>query len=186
MKYALTLTVEDNEAGLGPEREKLVLWAHPSELPWHIGLKVIAYVIHMEHSPLVELSVGFRFKPDLAVVDDTGRVRLWIDCGNIAVKKVRRVAGWLQSGARFVVLRREERDGLALVEAIQADGPLRHRLEVLWFDDGFADGFAEALDASNTLACVRTARRIDMTLTNRGGEFSLRSRLHRRVLGPEA
>lgn len=183
MKYALTLTVTDAEAGLEPEREKLVLWAHPSELPWHIGLKTIAYVLYLEERPRVELAVGFRFKPDLAVVDDAGRVRFWIDCGNIAVKKVRRVAGWLQGDAGFVILRREERDGRALADAIEADGPIKHPLQLLWFDDGFVDAFAESLDASNTLTCVRSPERIDMVLNNRGGEHRLSSRLHMLWLG---
>jgi uncharacterized protein YaeQ len=183
VKYALTLTVEDSTEGFVAEREKLVLRAHPSELPWHIGLKVIAYVLHLEQRPQVEESVGFRFKPDLAAVDESGRVRLWVDCGNIAVKKIRRVAAWLPEGAVFEILRREERDGRALAAAVAGAEPLKHALELAWFDDGFVDAFAEGLDSSNTLHCVRSPRRLEMTLTNRGGTYDLGSARHAVTLG---
>lgn len=183
MKYALTLTVDDRAAGMISRREKLVLWAHPSELAWHIALKLVSYILFLEARPQVERSVGFRFKPDLASVDAAGRVTLWVDCGNVAVKKVQRVAGWLRDDARFVIVRREERDGQALAEAIAGNGALKHSLELLWFDIGFVDGLADLLDASNALSCVRSPGRIDLTLANRGGEYAMSSALYTVRLG---
>ncbi len=189
MKYSITFTIvshEDADAGdAAPrklaQREKRVLVSHPSEVSWHIALKILGLILYWEDSPQVELDVGHRHKPDLAVTE-TGpageRVRLWIDCGNIAVRKIHRVAAWLDAEARFIILRRDRRDAEALLDALDAASkPLRNPVTVRWFEEGVVNALAEALDANNTLEAARGPETLALTLRGRGGTRELHTRM---------
>ena len=151
MKYTLNI----NRRLLAPDardtremRTKLVLRAALGEVAWHIALKVLGYLLFMEYEPRIEEGIGWHYKPDLVSLDAEGRLRLWIDCGNIAVRKIDRVAQKLGAHVPFIILRRTQRDALLLAQSL---GRMRfpERVHILSFDKGFVDALAGALDATN-------------------------------------
>ena len=179
MKYTVSITlIADGTV----HRDKRVLGAGPSELPWHIALKLLGLLLFFEPGLQVEQGLGWHYKPDLLSLDAEGRVRLWIDCGNISVRKVDRVANKVGATGRFALLRRQRQDADLLLRSLE--GRLRHpeRVELLHFDDGFVDRFAGALGTTNEIEAERTDARLDLALRNRGGESRLVSRVHRRRL----
>ncbi|UZP67030.1 YaeQ family protein [Desulfovibrio mangrovi] len=136
---------------IAPERRiKLVLRAAPGEVAWHIALKILGYLLFMEYEPRIEEGIGWHYKPDLVSLDDHGALRLWVDCGNIAVRKIDRVAQKVGPDAPFVILRRSHRDALLLAQSLDKMR-FPERVHILSFEKGFVDAFADALDATNQI-----------------------------------
>ena len=79
-----TLAPSPRQATVPDLQRRFLLQAAEGELAWHIALKLIAFILWMEHEPQVEMVV---------LRDAAGKVRLWGDCRNIAVRKIERVAG---------------------------------------------------------------------------------------------
>ena len=181
MKYTVSITLLADGT---VHRDKRVLGADPSELPWHIALKLLGLLLFFDPGLQVEQGLGWHYKPDLLSLDAEGRVRLWIDCGNISVRKVDRVANKVGAKGRFALLRCQRQDAALLLRLLE--GRVRHpeRVELLYFDDGFVDRFAGALGTTNEIEAERTDVRLEMVLRNRGGECRFASRVHRRR--PEA
>ncbi len=177
MKYTVSITLLADGA---VHRDKRVLGADRSELPWHIALKLLGLLLFFEPQLQVERGIGWHYKPDLLSLDPEGRVRLWIDCGNISVRKVDRVANKVGGAGRFALLRRQRQDAELLLRSLE--GRVRHpeRVEVLHFDDGFVDRFAGALGTTNEIEAQRTDARLEIVLRNRSGECRLATRVHRR------
>ncbi len=173
MKFTLDLRVDDLE------REKLVIAAWKGEMTWHITLKLLGYVLYFEERPRIEESVQWHYKPDLFARDEaTGKIKLWIDCGNIAVRKIDRVATKI-GAERFVILRRNVDEGRRLKDAME--GKVKHieRVLVIAFDDGLVDGLANHLDRTNDFAVRRSATELKIDCSNRRGRFERLTQLHR-------
>lgn len=156
---------------------RVIFSSFPGESTWHVSLKLLAYLIYRRRSPLVERSVGQRFKPDLVVLGADGRVRLWIDCGETSIRKLERVVA-RNPAARVVIVK----DTVRHLESYRtlADVALRHASRVLYLapSDSLIDGMAAAMRQRNRVrfamgpAGVRielNAERFAGTLHRRGG-----------------
>ncbi len=175
MKYTLVLSLA---ADGGEHRGKTVLAAGPSELPWHVALKVLGLILFWEEEPRVEEGVGWHYKPDLVALGPDGRIRLWVDCGNVAVRKIDRVAARVGDAGRFVILRRQRSDAEALAGALAGKVRHRQRVEIWHFDRGFVDALAGALDATNEVRAERSGGSLRLAVRSRRGEQALASRVH--------
>jgi uncharacterized protein YaeQ len=175
MKYTCTIT---RHSSRGTLRGKTVLRAAPGEVSWHIALKILGYILFMPHAPRIEENVGWHFKPDLAAYAPDGGVSLWVDCGNIAVRKISRVAAWLPAAAEFHILRRTVRDASLLCASARA---VRRpeRVHITAFDNGFVHTLADMLYATNRMEAVLDNHRLALTVTCRSGTATLHSALHR-------
>lgn len=129
-------------------RPRVIFSSFAGESTWHVALKLLAYLLYRQRRPLVERSVGQRYKPDLVVLRDDGRVRLWIDCGETSLRKLERVVA-ANPIARVVIVK----DTLRHLDAYRAlaqrelhDEP---RLLYLAFGDGLVDGLAAAMRQRN-------------------------------------
>ena len=127
---------------------RAIFSSFPGESTWHVSLKLFAYLIYRNRAPLVERSVGQRFKPDLFVLGDDGRVRLWIDCGETSIRKLARVVA--QNPVARVVIVKDTVRHLEGYRAL-ADGALRDRSRLLYLapDDALIDGMAAAMRQRN-------------------------------------
>jgi uncharacterized protein YaeQ len=150
-------------------RTKEVLVSRPGEMVWHIALKLLGFMLFLEQEPRIEAGVGWKFKPDLVAFDPSGAVGLWVDCGNIAIDKIRRVAAWVPSSAGFVILRRNEREARVLLDNMKGKVPGRGRVEVRWFGKDFVNQLAGRLDANNTLHCTLYEDWLEVKIQNRHG-----------------
>lgn len=141
---------------------KIVLESRPGESPRHIALKILAYLLFKNETgglPLeIERGVGQRHKPDLVALDpETGRVRLWIDCGQIEGKRLGRIAS-ANPQARVVVLKATENEARNYARAVARYLPPAGRgasVTCFGFDEAFFDAFLSALRGTNDVALWR-------------------------------
>jgi uncharacterized protein YaeQ len=173
MKFTVNLGVDDRE------EEKLVIAAWKGEMTWHIVLKLLGFILFHEDRPRIEESVQWHYKPDLVALDpETGKIRLWIDCGNIAVKKIDRVATKI-GAERFVILRRTLDEARRLDAAMDGKVKHRERVQLIAFDDGLVDDLAAHLDRTNELVVRRAEDELTIDCSNRRGRFRRTTALHR-------
>jgi len=147
MKF--TFKIKPEFSSIDPD--KFVVKMAPSEVPWHIALKVLGYVLFFDRKPKIEQDVGQHYRPDLFCWDEyQEKVALWIDCGNIAVKKIDKVATSMGKTGEFYILRRTKKDAERLREQIKN---IKHpeRVKIIAFGDGFVDELAERIEATNLL-----------------------------------
>lgn len=148
----------------GGGEPKIVLQSRPGESDRHIALKILAYLLFHNDAgglPLqIEQGVGQRHKPDLVAADpETGRVVLWIDCGQIEGKRLGRIAA-ANSHARVIVVKATatEARNYAPVAARHLPAPARPRradVVCLGFDEEFFDWFRLALRGTNDVSLER-------------------------------
>ncbi len=173
-----TLAPSPRQATVPDLQRRFLLQAAEGELAWHIALKLIAFILWMEHEPQVEMGVGWHYKPDVVVRDAEGKVRLWGDCGNIAVRKIERVAGWLPQDGVLHILRRGRRDAGQLADSLRGKGRDPSKVRITAFDDGFVDGLAASLDTTNRIEAVCRDADLTLSVSNRKGVTTLASHLH--------
>ena len=193
MKFTVSLErIVHNGGGpqTAPHAAKLVLHSAPGEVAWHIALKLLGYTLFMDYAPRIEEGIGWHYKPDLVALDAQGQVRLWVDCGNIAVRKIERVAVKVGNGAPFFILRRTHRDAQLLAQSLTGKMRFPERLRILSFDNGVVDALAAHLDTTNHIrahigilphhegeapATPRGFTDIRLTAENRRGALELHS-----------
>jgi len=160
MKYSVTLHQYR-------ERVKLVLESRAGESDRHITLKVLAYLLFRDETdglPLrIEQGVGQRHKPDLVATEpETGRVRVWVDCGQIETKRLGRIAA-ANPGAQVIVVKSTAGEAAAYARAaaryLPPDPERRAAIRYLGFDEEFVSGFRSLLRGANDV--VVTARTDD-------------------------
>jgi len=158
MKFTVTLLE-------GGEREKLVLESG-TDLPKHIALKLLAYVLYRHQTdglPLeIERAVGQRHKPDLVATDPlTGQIRLWIDCGQIETERLGRIVA-KNPHAEVVVVKGVAREAERYAQAATKD--LSRPARVVGFAAGFIEEFVDALRGTNTLEILQREPCLELIL----------------------
>lgn len=124
---------------------KLLLVPGPNETGEHLALKLAAYLLFWDYRPIVEASsrhpalAGQEFKPDLMALDESGQVRLWVECGHVTLHKLQKLVRRLPY-ARIVVIKASEREALRLREDLKERLGRQERIEVLgWPGAQFKD-----------------------------------------------
>jgi uncharacterized protein YaeQ len=182
MKYTFTiLRSDDKEADSSkPAREKIVLESRSSESDRHIALKVLAYLCFrdtvMPLSLRIEQAVGQRHKPDLVSLEpETGRVRLWIDCGQIEPKRLGRIVA-ANPTAEIIVVKATDREARLYARAAASAVPEgeRSRVRFLGFEEGFLRDVLDELRGANTLEAAIVADRLRLTINGRALVTDLR------------
>ena len=142
---------------------RVIFSSFAGESTWHVALKLLAYLIYRQRHPLVEHGVGQRYKPDLVVLGDDRRVRLWIDCGETSLRKLERVVT-ANPVARVVIVK----DTLRRLEAYRKLAPRdlqeEPRLLYLAFGDGLVDGLAGAMRQRNRVRFARGPAGLEVDL----------------------
>lgn len=71
--------------------DKQVLETRSSESQRHIILKILGYLLYYDRAPRIELRVSEDkrdYRPDVVAFDADGRITLWVDCGQIGIRKL--------------------------------------------------------------------------------------------------
>jgi uncharacterized protein YaeQ len=149
---------------------KIVLESRASESDRHIALKILAYLLFKDETggaPLrIEQGVGQRHKPDLVATDEeTGRVLLWIDCGQIEGKRLGRIVE-KNPGARIVVVKATGNEATLYARAVARFLPERSAAIVTFvgFDDGFLPEFLSRLRGRNDIALARNGDDLEIVM----------------------
>ncbi|MBI4375273.1 MAG: YaeQ family protein [Elusimicrobia bacterium] len=114
---------------------KLVLVAGQSETVEHLALKLSAYLLFWKEQPILEASpkhpalMGQEFTPDLMALDETGSIKLWIECGQVTLHKLSKLIRRLPA-ARIVVIKPSERAAQRLRQDLSEELRRSHRVEV--------------------------------------------------------
>jgi uncharacterized protein YaeQ len=152
--------------------EKLVVEKHVGESQRHILQKLLAYLLFADWQPRIELKVWDDkrdYRPDVVAFEESGEIMLWVDCGQIAVKKVDDLTRRLPH-AQIVIVKidRHELEGYAREAAKKVKRI--ERVEFLAFDNGFLARLADELVHLNTVKLERDGA--NLVLTWNGAEFS--------------
>ncbi len=143
MKY--TIQVEGSE--------KLVLEKREGESLRHILQKICAYLLFREEAPQIErrLTEDKRaYRPDVVAFDAEGKVTLWIDCGQIAVRKVDDLTRRFPT-ARIVIVKTDRREMEGYAREAKKKVKRIERVEFVAFDDGFLSRLEPLLGHINTI-----------------------------------
>lgn len=136
--------------GMPAVKKKMILVKGETESPEHIAMKLVAYLLYYDPRLIIEKSVDMHYKPDLVIMGDHGLPELWIDCGQIAVKKVESLAGKLKS-SRFIVIKETKREMESFRKIIEHKVSNFESVEYLSFEPGFIAGVGAALERKNQI-----------------------------------
>ncbi len=133
---------------LRKERKKIILVKGENELRSHVVLKLLAYILYYDPRLQVEVSAGLHYKPDLMIAGNGTHPELWIDCGYVAMEKVKSLAKKLRT-TRLVFVKETRRELETFKTLVTKKSDFSDRLEFLGFDAGFVSGIAEDLERTN-------------------------------------
>jgi len=130
--------------------EKLVLVKAETEHRAHVVLKLLSYLLFYDPRLAIEAAVDMHYKPDLSIPGDFGVPELWVDCGDIALRKVRNLSKKLKK-TRFVLVKASKRELDQFKRVMENKVEHFEKIEYLAFEKGFVDSIAEALERTNDL-----------------------------------
>ena len=131
-----------------PPQTKLILVKDLCELRNHIVLKLLAYLLYYTEDLKVEVSADMHYKPDLMIPGDHGVPKLWIDCGQVALKKITTLGTKLKN-SRIIFVKEAKRDLDVFKKLIDKKVDNNERMEFLAFEPGFVLSLANALQRTN-------------------------------------
>ena len=131
-----------------PPQTKLILVKELSELRGHVVMKLLSYLIFYTPELKVEASADMHYKPDLMIPGEHGVPKLWIDCGQVALKKIDALATKLKN-TRVIFVKESKRELDVFKKMINKKIEKGERLEFLSFDPGFIAQVSNALQRTN-------------------------------------
>lgn len=131
-----------------PVRKKIILVKNDLELRAHVVLKLLSYMLFYDPRLQIEMNIGMHYKPDLVIPGDHGVPELWIDCGQIALKKVDSLSIKLKA-TRICLVKETKREMESFRKVIEKKVDYPEKLEYLAFENGFVTGLADALARTN-------------------------------------
>lgn len=148
------------------EREKIVQERRGGESQRHIMLKLLAYILYYERGPRIEIAVSDSkrdYRPDLVAFDAAGEIALWIDCGQITLRKVDDLTRQ-QRGAEIVVIKPTLKEMEGYAQQATKKVRLIERVRFLGFDAEFVANLIAGLGHNNTLTWTREEARLCITM----------------------
>lgn len=128
---------------------KVLLAARPEEKQDHLALKLAMVTMLRPMEPVVDPSPshpalsGFEFCPDVFVLDETGAVAIWVECGAVSLHKLDKVSRRLPT-SRLIVLKATRREAAQLRDFVRGGIKYHERVEIWFWPDG---KFAEWMSA---------------------------------------
>lgn len=145
-KYTFDLRAE--MPGRPKVREKLILVKDITESRIHVVMKLLAYMVFYDPRLVIEKSIDMHYKPDLVIPGDHGVPELWIDCGQIALRKVDALSRKLKT-SRLIMVKETKREMESFRKLIDKKIENAFHVEYLAFEPGFVSGIAENLQRTN-------------------------------------
>lgn len=130
--------------------EKIILVKDDFELRNHVVLKLLAYLLYYDPELKLEVSAEMHYKPDLFIPGEHGVPKLWIDCGKVALAKVKSLAAKLKN-TRVIFIKESKRELEVFKKLAAKKIDEAGRLEFLAFESGFVPSVADAVERTNDL-----------------------------------
>ena len=158
----------------------MLIAAKDEETPEHVALRLTAAILFFDREPALDTGpsdpavADIGFFPDLMVPDGAGSVAIWIECGNVAVNKLTKVARRIRAG-RLVIIKESVEAGRRLREVIKKEISKGDKVEVwAWPKEEFSRWtaaitesnyvFGEASDCSLNLVLNETVFDTQLTI----------------------
>lgn len=148
---------------------RVLLVPKEAEKITHIALKLSAAILFWEYRPVLEASsrhpalMGQEFSPDLMSADEAGTVNLWIECGNVSVHKLSKIAKRMRS-ARIVVLKESQQEGMRLRGVLNDKMEKGDRIEIWSWPKKEFSKWTLALEESNHAIGEASGRSLNLVL----------------------
>lgn len=176
MKYTFNIQFSDDKKEIS---EKLVIGAFENESGSGVALKVLAYLLFIDHRPRIDEDAGWQFTPDLIARDESGNIKLWVDCGRVSMKKVDTIAMKVRDHIQFFVFRKTRRDMEQFYQAIKDKIKHLQNVKCISFDDEFVDALGASLDRTNNIECYVGNDMITLNMSNSFGRHEAYTSIHR-------
>ncbi len=176
MKYTFNLEISNDKR---EHTEKLIVGAFDNESSANIALKLLAYVMFIEKRPRIDEDAGWQFIPDLIARDDSGEIRLCVDCGGISTKKIDMIGTKGRDNIDFYVFRKTAREMEQFYQVIKDKVKDLDKVKCVSFDDGFVDVLGDNLDRTNNVHGYVSDDMVTVTVTNSFGKHEAYSTIHR-------
>lgn len=131
-----------------PPQTRLILVKDVCEHREHIVMKLLSYLLFYTPELKVEISADMHYKPDLMIPGDHGVPKLWIDCGQVAIKKIDALATKLKN-TRVIFVKEAKRELDVFKKMVEKKIDKSERLEYLSFDAGFITSLGNSLKRTN-------------------------------------
>ena len=128
-------------------KKKLILVKSDCELHTHVVLKLLSYMLFYDPRLQIEMGVDMHYKPDLVIPGDHVP-ELWIDCGQVALKKAESLSDKLRA-TRICIVKETKREMDQFRRVVEKKAAHADRIEYLAFENGFVAGLAAALQRTN-------------------------------------
>ncbi len=132
------------------EERKLLLVPGINESIEHRALKLASYLLFWSENPIMDVSLrnsalaGYDFLPDLMALDETGAIKLWVECGSTTMNKLNKLTRRL-SQSRIVVMKETEHDANRLREELRRKLEREARVEIWSWPDRLFREWVSAL-----------------------------------------
>ena len=143
------------ELNINGGSRRIIIVGNEEETHEHLALRLAAAVLFFDGEPVEpgpsdHALADIGFVPDLMVPDGIGGIKVWIECGNVAVNKLTKVARRIKEG-RLVILKERADSGGRLREVIKSEVRNGEKVEVwAWPKEEFVR-WNSAIQESNYL-----------------------------------
>lgn len=154
------------------ENDKLVLEKRSGESMRHIVLKILGFLLYYDRSPRIELRVSEDkrdYRPDVVAFDEQGQITLWVDCGQIAVRKVDDLTRQFPD-AEIVIIKPTDREMESYAREAAKKVRRIERVQFFGFDAEFVPALIAQIGHMNTVRWQQEDTKLRVTLN--GQEFA--------------
>ncbi len=144
------------ELHLGDHSAKVILAAKPEEKADHLAMKLAAFAMFLPLGPVVEPSTdhpglaGIDIRPDVCAMNDAGEISIWIECGEVSINKLDKLARRLPE-TRIVVIKSEMRQAQQLRQRLTDEVKQGARVEIWTWPEGAFKTWLNAMEDKTEL-----------------------------------
>jgi len=156
---------------LGSESKKVILVPRSEEKLDHLALKLAGCAMFHDLNPIVEPSPshpslsGFDIRPDLMALEDSGEIKIWIECGFVTLHKLNKLTRRFPH-ARIVVLKATLREAERLRKDLEGEVKHGKRVEIWTWPEGEFQKWLSALDEKTELFGEAQEKSINLVVNN--------------------
>ncbi|MEK9144362.1 MAG: YaeQ family protein [Elusimicrobiota bacterium] len=150
---------------------KLILVPSVTETGEHLGLKLSAVLLFWAQDPIVDASlkhpslVNQEFLPDLVSFDETGAVKVWIECGKTALHKLKKLTRRYPQ-ARILVHKPSPQDATRFRKELETRLDRHEAVEILAWPEGRFKEWMGALRENNEAYGESGERSLNLVLND--------------------
>ncbi|MDD2805718.1 MAG: hypothetical protein PHV33_09195 [Elusimicrobiales bacterium] len=122
------------ELNINGGSRRVIIVGTDEETHEHLALRLAAAVLFFDGEPVEpgpsdHALADIGFVPDLMVPDGIGGIKVWVECGNVALNKLTKVARRIKDG-RLVILKEDEPAGRRQREVLKKEVRNADKVEV--------------------------------------------------------